>query len=456
MKLRIIITLLKIKNKKTKRYQIFNKLYNDYILNNKKKDKTKINYLRNESELYPFSPKLNNRVFITFTPKNTKRNMESVELSYNDFGRTFYNTNRTPFTKKFNYIFNKNNKNGRNRMNDNEYFNDNDRNYYYKNNFSESEKYNDDNDETLYNFYNDKNPINLKMLQVRFQNKRKIMSSRINEKINKQISEYLNDFENIKRKKLLPRNNLNNNYFNFNKDNTKTKIKKSILAFNKDGISSTYKCENLFNKNNKKEIGYKNDTERLSFIRKDKSNSKISIYPNKNKGNKNKLNNKIIYNDSYNYFDNLNKKIINNKENNKEIEINIKGKNTYSNKSLNPSSLGADQTKTFYTNQKINSNNNMKSGNALVSNINSASSKINEPTTHFLTGLKMISGCNECYYDINKDNKNYNKAELSMQSLSDSKMLELASKYITEDDNSSENYYMNNILHNKKKMKNKK
>ena len=98
----------------------------------------------------------------------------------------------------------------------------------------------------------------------------------------------------------------------------------------------------------------------------------------------------------------------------------------------------------------------MKSGNALVSNINSASSKINEPTTHFLTGLKMISGCNECYYDINKDNKNYNKAELSMQSLSDSKMLELASKYITEDDNSSENYYMNNILHNKKKMKNKK
>ena len=68
----------------------------------------------------------------------------------------------------------------------------------------------------------------------------------------------------------------------------------------------------------------------------------------------------------------------------------------------------------------------------------------------------MTSGCNECFYDINKDNKNINKGELTMQSFSDSKMMELASKYITDDDNSSENYYMNNILHNKKKMKNKK
>ena len=43
-----------------------------------------------------------------------------------------------------------------------------------------------------------------------------------------------------------------------------------------------------------------------------------------------------------------------------------------------------------------------------------------------------------------------------MQSLSDSKMMELASKYITEEDNSSENYYMNNIIYNKKKYKNRK
>ena len=71
----------------------------------------------------------------------------------------------------------------------------------------------------------------------------------------------------------------------------------------------------------------------------------------------------------------------------------------------------------------------------------------------------MISGVNECFYDFNhKDNNNKNnihRDELSMQSLSDSKMMELASKYATEDDNSSENYQMNNILYNKKKYKNK-
>ena len=454
MKLRIKITLLKIKNNKSNRNKTFNKLYNDYILNNKKKDKMKMNHLRNESELYTYSPKLNNRGFITFTPRTTKRNMEKIEPSFNNYERTFYSTYRNPFNKKSNYIFNKNYKNGRNKINYNEYFNDSDRNYYYNNNFSESEKYNYDNDETQNYFYNHTNPINLKGSLFRFPNKRKINSSRINEKINKQISDYLDDFENTKRKKLFSKNNLNNNYFNYNRDSTKTKLKKSIWTFNRDGLSTTYKCENLFNKNNKKEIGYKNETERLSFIRNDKndkSNSKIKIYPNKNKGNKNNLNlnNKILYNDSYNYFNNLNKKY-NIKENNKELELNIKGKKTYSNKSLIPSSLGADQTKTFYTNHNI------KSGNALVSNINSASSKMNEPTTHFLTGLKMISGCNECFYDINKDNKNINKGELTMQSLSDSKMMELASKYITDDDNSSENYYMNNILHNKKKMKNKK
>ena len=46
--------------------------------------------------------------------------------------------------------------------------------------------------------------------------------------------------------------------------------------------------------------------------------------------------------------------------------------------------------------------------------------------------------------------------ELSLQSLSDSKMMELANKYANEDDNSSENYRMNNIVHSKKKYKNKK
>ena len=58
----------------------------------------------------------------------------------------------------------------------------------------------------------------------------------------------------------------------------------------------------------------------------------------------------------------------------------------------------------------------------------------------------MISGVNEYFYDFNSNDKKNNKGELSLQSLSDSKMMELANKYIIEDDNSSENYKMNNIL----------
>ena len=67
----------------------------------------------------------------------------------------------------------------------------------------------------------------------------------------------------------------------------------------------------------------------------------------------------------------------------------------------------------------------------------------------------MISGVNEYFYDFNTNGKNYNKGELSLQSLSDSKMMELASKYLSDDDNSSENYKMNNILYSKKKYRNK-
>ena len=72
-----------------------------------------------------------------------------------------------------------------------------------------------------------------------------------------------------------------------------------------------------------------------------------------------------------------------------------------------------------------------------------------------------MSGVNEYCYDIHPEhNRNINnnfeqKGDLALQTLSDSKMLELAGKYINDDDNSSENYQMNNILHSKKKYRNR-
>ena len=161
---------------------------------------------------------------------------------------------------------------------------------------------------------------------------------------------------------------------------------------------------------------------------------------NNNKKNKEE-NNKKIYNDSKEYFYTFNK------ENNKNKNNNSK-KN--SNASLNPSSVGA---KTFYTNRPMTTNNNLNTGNGVLSNINSASSRMLDTQYHFLNGLKMASGeVNEYFYDFNSNRRGKNddqKTTQSLQSLSDSKMLELANYYINEEDDSAENYQMNNVVYNK-------
>ena len=183
---------------------------------------------------------------------------------------------------------------------------------------------------------------------------------------------------------------------------------------------------------------------------------------------KNIANKKDLFN---NNFNSEKKNLIKSQNKSKEkIEKKNKNKNKCneliynSNKSLNPSSLnGIEQIQTNYTYPQRNSNFNIKSANGILSNVNSVSSKINETNnnSHFLNGIKIMSGVNEYFYDINPDhNRNINnnfeqKGDLALQTLSDSKMLELAGKYINDDDNSSENYQMNNILHSKKKYRNR-
>ena len=449
MKLLSIISLLRNKSKNIYNNKTFNKLFNDYNLMNKKKENMKINYLRNESKLYPFSPKIENGGIISFT--NKKNNYQEPFL-INNFCRTFYKNDKEPLNQMFFSFNNQNNKNGRNRINENDIFNGDDNNYYF-NNFSESDKNN--NNYLYYDYFrnNKANPINLKESSYKFHNNKAIISSLHNKNINKQISEYLKNFQ-LKREKINP---INSNYLNYNKELNKNRTKNSKYRFNKESFSNTinYKRENLFNKSNKNEINSRNKNERFNTSIKDIKSKSIFKINNENKieyKNKNKKinNNRIIYSNSQNYLNNVSKKNNNIKENNQS-------KNIYSNKSLNPSSLGADQTKTLDSNNRRNSKNNIKSTNALISNLNSASSRINDINKHFLKDLRIISGVNEGFYDINKNyNKNKYNADLSLQSLSDSKIMELANKYANEEDNSSENYKMNNIIHNKKKHKNKK
>ena len=346
-KFRIITLILKNKNNRMKKHiyhdKTFNKLFYDYTLRNKKKEKLKNNYLMNESEFYPFSQRFTHSGYFAYPNK--------IFPSVNNFGKNYYYSNNDfPLNKKIN-SFN--------------------HNYTQRRNITEDEKNYEENKNK-----NNLNLYNLKGINKNFLNNKKNQSLKVNKNINDQLSKYLKNSELLR----------NHNFLN--KTNP-----------------------NIAKKSNEKQ----------SFLKSNRAKSK------KENNQISKTSHKLLYK---------------------------------SNKNLNPSSLGGlELAKTNYTNTKQNSNINIRSGNNILSNVNSASSGINNTNnnSNFLNGIKMISGNNEFFYDFNPYNRNMNKneqkTELTMQSLSDSKMLELAGRYVNEEDNSSENYQMNNILHSKKKYK---
>ena len=308
----------------------FNRLYKDYNLRSKKKEKIKNYYFMNESESYPFRPKFYNNGNFPFSQR--------VIPSVYNFGKKYYNPN------------------------DN-YFNG---DYTERRNITESNKiyFEDDKYNNKYNMSN-----------------KKAISSKINKDINENLFHYLTNSKMKKRPNILYKSNFSN--------------QKKLF---------TDKSNKIENKN--KNI----------YTSSSKSKTKNNI--------KNKTSTELFYN---------------------------------SNKSLNPSTFdGVEHLKTNYTNQQ--NINNIKSTNAILSNINSASSRIYD------TNYKMISGVNEYFYDFNSGNKRNNvintnnneQKDLSVQTLSDSKIMELAGKYVNEEDNSSENYRMNNIIYSKKKYISKK
>ena len=350
MNYRMITTILNQKNNLTKRNS-FNKLYSHYKIRNEKFEKLKNEYLMNESESCPFTPRLSFH--------GGFYNPNKLFPSVDNFGKKYFYYSNYKFPsyrgmnclKRFDYNPKKIIKNYRIDEENKEYSNI----YNLK-------------DTNKRNFNGYKNQKSLFSI-----------SSRINKNINDQISQYMNNIDLLKTHKLLNKTNPN--------------------------------------------ISKKSEEKQSCF--------KLNESKSKNKKKNNKINHKLL---------------------------------CYSNKSLNPSSTngGIEFAKTNYTNPPKNSNNNFKNGNNIFSNINSASSRINDTTNNnsrYLNGIKMVSGVKEFFYDFypgNRNNNNEQRTELlSLQSINDSKMLELASKYIDEEDDSSENYKMNNILHSRKKYKNK-
>ena len=429
---------------------VYNNLYNDYFRRKNKKEEMKNNMLSNESELYSFSPLINKSGYITFGPNNAKSlsTNNPYKLRYDTYMKNNpyqkysefidnYPSGRKTSTEKNNYYSN--------------YFDKYNNNPYYKNNQSQTH-FNSSNIKkkfrsheisnlikTDYGFYNPK------------RKRKKIRLNNVND-INSKISEYLNDFHNNNKRinSYNFMNNANNDLYPIKIDKNNNKNRGS-----KYEISSIAK-ERLYNSSNKKnkifdkfsDIKSNNKSKgKLSDSRNQKKYNNINLNYNNKKDNndKYKKNNERIYNKSNDYFYVFNKE--NRSKTNKNSNANISQKN--SNLSLNPSSLGVDQIKTFYTNKP----NNLNIAGGITSNVNSASERMLDTQYHFLSGLKMTSGeVNEYFYDFNNVKKGDKNDEiLSLQSLNDSKMKELANRYLSEEDDSTEKYQMNNIIYNKKK-----
>ena len=421
--------------------KIFNRLYNDYSIRNLKKENMKKNRFNSQSELYTFSPLINQSGYTTsFTP-NIKINSPN-STRFSSYRKSNPINQNWDTNSEYNPLWRRNtltegnlygNKNP-NKFTDYNYFTNNDYNnndniipgypndYLYNSKLKKTGYFNKNIiNKTDYGFYtpnnNNKNRRNKR--------NRNIYSNKDDE-INNQISQYLNNFRD-NNKKL-------NEYMNTSRGLSPKKKSKSNNKFMKG---------NLFNIS-----GQAKDNERPY-------NTNIDNYFNKQSGKKNTKknnnlkkkdeNNKKIYNDSKDYFYTFNK------ENNKNDIKNNNNSKKNSNASLNPSSLG---TKTFYTNRPITTNNNLNTGNGVLSNINSASSRMLDTQNHFLNGLRMTSGeVNEYFYDFNNNRRGKNDDEnttQSLQSLSDSKMLELANYYVNDEDDSVENYQMNNIVYNRR------
>lgn len=420
---------------------IYNNLYNDYFFRKYKKENMKNDMLYNESERYTFSPLINKSGYVTFAPNNLNNlggykpyypKYESYMKkgpyqNYSNFADKYPLDRRNTYTEtnlysnnfdKFNNLYNRNN-------HTQDHINNSTLNDYIKNTFRNN-KINRLN-KTDYGFYNPKK-------------KHKNITLNNFDNINSKISEYLNNFNNNNRR-------INNNRKSSNKyDNNKN---------NNESIYTSY-----FRKSNKMDNFYNNksnnkNNKRLNYSTNPKNTDNNSTKNNiNNYFNRDDKSNKKIFSKSKEYFYTFNKENKNKNKNqaNKNMNMNMSQKN--SNISLNPSSLGVDQLKTYYTNKP----NNINIGNGLTSNVNSASERMMDTQYHFLNGLKMASGeVNEYFYDFNTKKSKLDKNDdiLSLQSLNDSKMMELANRYLSEEEDSTEKYQMNNIIYSKKKYTNK-
>ena len=281
-----------------------------------------------------------------------------------------------------------------------------------------------------------------------------------NQDINREILNrlYENNFmNNVKNKDY--QFNTNNNDNNNNRSNNKNNI--SNLKNNIIGL-------NTERKPNKKYSIFENDKYSINNNNNNKNKSRDYLYPIKQN------NNEAPYNKIFNrgIISSSNFALINSQKekdkipfnNNKKINSSTSMHNNSHNSNSQSNNIGANHISTNYSVGPVGHSyysSNKDSKKKINNSINNKNESNKNNNLKPPISLQISSGIvDEHFKDRDsigkKSNSNNNSNRISLQSLNDSKMLELAGHYGLADDSSSDNYQMNNVIHNKKKYLNNK
>ena len=259
-------------------------------------------------------------------------------------------------------------------------------------------------------------------------------------------------------------NNLNNNYYsNKNKNNNnKNSNKNNIIEMNTE--RKPIKKYSIFSNN-------------LGYDDKNINKSRDYLFPNKQNNNEAPYN-KILFNkglissSNFSLVNNSKIKIPVNKEikDIKKIDKSTSMINNSNNSNTQSNNAGLNHVSTNYSvgpgghsyyssnrdSQKKNNNNDNNKNKTDSNNNTKNKNNKNQINSKPPIPLQISAGIVDEYFrdSIGKkssNNSNNSSNRISLQSLSDSKMMELAGNYkLGGEESSSDNYQMNNVIHNKK------
>ena len=270
--------------------------------------------------------------------------------------------------------------------------------------------------------------------------------------------DYINNSKKKEKNKNKPCNLGEKNLVLFNKDNCKKNINKTnreifSYLYNNNYLNNLRKIDNENIKKNEKFNVRRNifgiNTEKKQnktyriFERKDKNNTNNDTNDSSNYNFHHSVNN----NKKSPYYKIIKTKILTSKN------LPLKGENKNSNDIIRKE-MKKNNGASSLNNYSINSNSQSNNPNLNHVSTNCSIGPFNKDNKKLIKKKTKESSKNKYNQNESKNKDEFlnenNSNRTSLQSLSDSKILELASHYV-EDDSTSENHQMNNIIFNKKK-----